>query len=143
MNTKIVKSLAVTALVLLSVPGVFAAGAKEPKLVVAGPSDASRLVSIDWSGISRPEKYRWGLYRFDMEDKTYTFVDELDSLQANYLDDDLEPPVTKYFYKVERSTLNKDIVKSKPVRINKDEVARQFAASNSDGTGASFQGAGI
>jgi cell division protein FtsN len=138
MNIKIVKTLAVISLVLLPALSAFAGGTKEPNLVVSGVSNTSRLVSVDWTGVSRPEKYRWGLYRFDMDEKTYSLVNEIEALQANYLDDDLDPPAIKYFYKVERFALNQDLVKSKPVRINKEEVARQMAAPS----GEALQGVG-
>ncbi|MDR3355746.1 MAG: SPOR domain-containing protein [Spirochaetaceae bacterium] len=136
MNIKIIKTLAVFALVLLPALESFAGGSNEPKLVVTGPSDTSRHVSIDWSGLSKPEKYRWGLYRFDMEDKTYTLVNEIEALQTSYLDEELEPPATKYFYKIERSSSNRDLVMTKPIRINKQEAARQMAASSAVGDGA-------
>ncbi|MDR2444648.1 MAG: SPOR domain-containing protein [Spirochaetaceae bacterium] len=135
MNIKPFKSFTVIAFILLPILPAFAGGAKEPKLVVTGPSDTSRMVSVDWIGVSKPEKSRWGLYRFDMEEKTYTLVSSLDPLQTSYLDDELEPPATKYFYKIERSALNQDLVKTKPIRINREEVARQIASS-SGGTGS-------
>jgi cell division protein FtsN len=107
----------------------FAGGVAAPALTVSGTMEGSRLVSINWNNVKQPERYRWGLYRFDMEEKTYTFVTELESLQSSYLDENLNPPVSKYFYKVEIADKNASFTNSRPIRIKREEVLKQLTAS--------------
>lgn len=112
----------------------FAGGAGDPAVAVSDAPVSSLLISINWSDVRQPENYRWGLYRFDIEEKTYTLATELESLQSSYLDEDLEPPLSKYFYKVERAGKNDILESPKSVRINRDDVAEQrvsYAAGNS------------
>ncbi|MDR2648883.1 MAG: hypothetical protein LBB94_04100, partial [Clostridiales bacterium] len=118
--------------VFVSFPALygFAGGVKAPKLAVNTVLETSRLVSINWMGTQKPEKYRWGLYRFDLEEKTYTLVTELEPLQSSFLDENLEPPISKYFYKIEYSLKNEDLASTKPIRINRQEVAEQLSSSN-------------
>ncbi|MDR0409799.1 MAG: SPOR domain-containing protein [Spirochaetaceae bacterium] len=125
------KKLAVQILVLLIlIPAarVFAGGAKSPQLVVETPSETSRLISMDWSNVSNAQRYRWGLYRFDLEEKSFTLIDELAPLQSSYLDEELEPPLSKYYYKIERASQRASLEKTRPQRLNQDDVREQLAS---------------
>jgi hypothetical protein len=116
----------VISLFFLPASQIFAGGVKTPKIVVTTLSDTSRLVSVDWSNISMPQNYRWGLYRFDLEEKTFSLINELIPLQASYLDEELEPPLSKYYYRIERASLNGTLEKTTPERINQRDVQNQL-----------------
>jgi hypothetical protein len=70
------------------------------------------------------------LYRFDLEEKTYTLVTELGNLQNSYIDENLEPPTSKYFYKVERADKNAELDTAKPIRVKREEVMEQISSSS-------------
>jgi hypothetical protein len=129
MNKKRIRLLFFMAFAVFPALCGFAGGAAAPPaLTVVGTQEESRLVYVNWSNVKQLEKYKWGLYRFDMEEKTYTFVTELESLQSSYLDEDLEPPVSKYFYKVEMVEKNADFTNTKPIRIKREDVLQQLSA---------------
>ncbi|MDR1256742.1 MAG: SPOR domain-containing protein [Spirochaetaceae bacterium] len=129
MNKKRIRLLFFMAFAVFPALCGFAGGVTEPPaLTVVDTQGESRLVYVNWNNIKQPEKYRWGLYRFDMEEKTYTFVTELKSLQSSYLDEDLEPPVSKYFYKVEMVEKNAEFTNTRPIRIRREDVLQQLSA---------------
>jgi cell division protein FtsN len=105
----------------------FAGGVREPVLTVTDAPGVSRLISINWSDIKQPQNYRWGLYRFDLEDKTYSLVSEIDYWQRSYLDEDIDPPASKYFYKVGYVKKNADLPTDEPIRIRREDVIAQLS----------------
>ncbi|MDR1363542.1 MAG: SPOR domain-containing protein [Spirochaetaceae bacterium] len=129
MYKKLAIQIAVILLSLLPAMQVFAGGVKSPNLVVETPSETSRLISLDWSVVSNAARYRWGLYRFDLEEKSFTLIDELAPLQSSYLDEDLEPPLLKYYYKVEHVSQKGDLEKTKPQRLNRNDIQEQLASA--------------
>jgi cell division protein FtsN len=121
----------VTVILLLSLPAlqVFAGGVQNPNLVVETPSETSRLISLDWSSVTNADKYRWGLYRFDLEEKSFTLIDELEPFQGSYLDEDIEPPLSKYYYKIEHVSQRASLEKTRPERLNQDDVQEQLKSA--------------
>ncbi|MDR2097059.1 MAG: SPOR domain-containing protein [Spirochaetaceae bacterium] len=104
----------------------FAGGSKEPRLVVSTVDGESRLISIDWTGVSKPENYQWGLYRFDLEEKLYTLISRLEAFESSYTDESPDPPLSKYYYSVERASKNASLDALTPRRVNKDDIQEQL-----------------
>jgi cell division protein FtsN len=127
-NKKFIMAFLAAMFVLLPGLQCFANGAKEPTVVVSVVDDTSLVISIDWSAVSKPEQYNWGLYRYDLEDKTYTLVRELEAFESSYTDEDVEPPINKYYYKIERAPKNAALDKVAPRRVSKEDVQKQMAA---------------
>jgi cell division protein FtsN len=126
MHKKLVIQIVIILLFFLTALQVFAGGVKNPVLVVKTPSETSRLISMDWSNISNAERYRWGLYRFDLEEKSFTLIDELAPLQSSYLDENIEPPLSKYYYKVEHVPQKASLEKTDPERLDQNDVQEQL-----------------
>jgi cell division protein FtsN len=120
--------IAVFAAIYILLPSLrcFAGGSKEPRLVVSTVDGESRLISIDWTGVSKPEKYQWGLYRFDLEEKLYTLIGKLEAFESYYTDERPDPPLSKYYYSVERASKNASLDAVTPRRVNKDDVQEQL-----------------
>jgi cell division protein FtsN len=81
---------------------------------------------MDWSNISNAGQYRWGLYRFDLEEKSFVLIGELTPLQSSYLDENIEPPLSKYYYKVEHVPQNAMLEKTTPERLDQNDVQEQL-----------------
>jgi cell division protein FtsN len=126
MYKKLAILITIILLFFLSIPQIFAAGVKNPVLVVRTPSETSRLISMDWSNIHGAEQYRWGLYRFDLEEKSFVLLDELMPFQSSYLDENIEPPLSKYYYKVEHTTQKASLEKTEPERLDQNDVQEQL-----------------
>jgi cell division protein FtsN len=138
MNKKIIMAALAAVFVLLPALRCFAKGANDPSLVVVSTADgASRAISIDWSAVSKPEQYKWGLYRYDLEEKTYTLIEELESYTSSYIDEYPDPPLTRYYYKLERADKNASLEAMTPKRLDKNDVQKQLASVYESGASAS------
>jgi cell division septation protein DedD len=127
MNMKHIKFLLIITFFVLPALYGFAGGVSDPAVTVADVPEGSRLVLINWENIKQPQNYRWGLYRFNLEEKTYVLVSEIDSRQSSYLDEEIELPVSNYFYKVEHVDLNANLPIDKPIRLRRRDVEAQHS----------------
>ncbi|MDR0663747.1 MAG: hypothetical protein LBF80_06705, partial [Spirochaetaceae bacterium] len=129
MNRKFIIAVFAAVLVLLPALRCFAGGMKDPGLIVSnGEDDTSRVISINWITASKPEQYKWGLYRYDLEEKTYTLIHELEVFESSYTDEDIEPPLSRYYYKIEHVKKNAPLQALTPKRIDKVDVQKQLAS---------------
>jgi cell division protein FtsN len=128
MNKKFIMALLAAMLVLLPTLQCFAKGVKEPAFVISVVDGTSLAISVDWSAVSKPENYKWGLYRYDLENNTYTLAHELEAFESAYTDEYLEPPITRYYYKIERADKKATLDASTIRRVNKNDIEKQLAA---------------
>ncbi|MDR2659541.1 MAG: SPOR domain-containing protein [Spirochaetaceae bacterium] len=130
MYNKLLIPVTVVLLFLLPAVQAFAGGVKNPSIEVDTPSETSRHISLDWRGISEAavKKYQWAIYRFDLEEKTFTLLSELEPFQTSYLDEDLIPPLTRYYYKVENYQKG-SLKQMKRERVNQKDVQNQLKSA--------------
>ncbi|GMO54349.1 MAG: hypothetical protein Ta2G_13280 [Termitinemataceae bacterium] len=105
-----------------------AGSAKVPDLSLSTPSETSRLIVFDWFNVKTPEKSKFGLYRVDKRDKTYSLICEVNPDNKAVLDTELQPPLSNYFYRMESVRSNRELPETQPIRITDEEMADQISS---------------
>jgi hypothetical protein len=83
---------------LLAALGANAGGVSDPSVTVATAAEDVSSIRINWTGAENTQAYRYGLYRANKADRTYSLVQEVSPSTVQVRDEGLEPPLSNYGY---------------------------------------------
>jgi cell division protein FtsN len=125
------KKNALAALFFLVALNIYAGGSSDPTLLVTTQSQDSRQISLDWNKVKDSQKYRYGIYRANRNEKTVSLVKEVNSSILQFTDTNLPPPLSNYYYFAYHVNLNASldpfIVFPDGKKITDEEMGFQLA----------------